>query len=129
MTPLERVLTSSSLGSRSPSSLTSIPFSTLSPPSLAPRISRWSTSLSGSSPDPRSPAPYFLSRNFSRFPPDSFIGNPLLRGNWLGSISSLGTSKFKAIFSRTAVVCLILGFMMLLSMATLELGKLCLQKL
>ncbi|XP_071918546.1 LRR receptor-like serine/threonine-protein kinase ER1 isoform X2 [Coffea arabica] len=68
-------------------------------------------------------------RNFSRFPPDSFIGNPLLRGNWLGSISSLGTSKFKAIFSRTAVVCLILGFMMLLSMATLELGKLCLQKL
>ncbi|XP_071910667.1 prohibitin-3, mitochondrial-like [Coffea arabica] len=68
-------------------------------------------------------------KNFSRFPLDSFIGNPLLRGNWIGSVSSLGTSKFKAIFSRTAVVCLILGFMTLLSMAPLELGKLFLQKL
>ncbi|CDP17508.1 unnamed protein product [Coffea canephora] len=70
-----------------------------------------------------------VGKNFSRFPLDSFIGNPLLRGNWIGSVSSLGTSKFKAIFSRTAVVCLILGFMTLLSMAPLELGKLFLQKL
>ncbi|CDP05509.1 unnamed protein product [Coffea canephora] len=48
-----------------------------------------------------------VGRNFSRFPPDNFIGNPLLRGNWLGSVSSLGTSKFKAIFSRTAVTTLL----------------------
>ncbi|XP_071929599.1 uncharacterized protein [Coffea arabica] len=64
-----------------------------------------------------------VGRNFSRFPPDSFIGNPLLRGNWLGSVSSPGTSKFKAIFSRTAVVCLILGFMTLLSMVMVAVYK------
>ncbi|CDP20831.1 unnamed protein product [Coffea canephora] len=27
-----------------------------------------------------------VGRNFPRFPPDSFIGNRLLRGNWLGSV-------------------------------------------
>ncbi|KAL3524198.1 hypothetical protein ACH5RR_017032 [Cinchona calisaya] len=64
-----------------------------------------------------------LGRNFSRFPPGSFTGNPLLRGNWLGSICNPCTSKSKAIFSTTAVVCLTLGFMALLSMVIVAVYK------
>ncbi|KAL2324457.1 hypothetical protein Fmac_023515 [Flemingia macrophylla] len=55
-------------------------------------------------------------KNFSRFSADSFIGNPLLCGNWLGSICGTFVPKSREIFSRVAVVCLTLGIMMLLSM-------------
>ncbi|TKY51215.1 LRR receptor serine/threonine-protein kinase ERL1 [Spatholobus suberectus] len=55
-------------------------------------------------------------KNFSRFSADSFIGNPLLCGNWLGSICGPSVPKSREIFSRVAVVCLTLGIMMLLVM-------------
>ncbi|KAL2540098.1 LRR receptor-like serine/threonine-protein kinase ERL2 [Abeliophyllum distichum] len=64
-----------------------------------------------------------LGKNFSRFSPDSFIGNPLLCGNWLGSICDPYTPKFKAMFSRTAVVCVTLGFITLLSMIIVAIYK------
>ncbi|OAY48190.1 LRR receptor-like serine/threonine-protein kinase ERL1 isoform X2 [Manihot esculenta] len=62
-------------------------------------------------------------RNFSRFPPLSFIGNPLLCGNWLGSICGPYEPKSRAIFSRAAVICLTLGFITLLSMVTVAIYK------
>ncbi|XAR66174.1 Non-specific serine/threonine protein kinase [Bertholletia excelsa] len=61
--------------------------------------------------------------NFSRFPPDSFIGNPYLCGNWLGSICDPYAPKSKAIFSRTVVVCMTLGFITLLAMVIVALYK------
>lgn len=62
-------------------------------------------------------------RNFSRFSPESFVGNPLLCGNWLGSICDPYAPKSKAIFSRTAVVCITLGFITLLSMIIVAIYK------
>ncbi|XP_002510897.2 LRR receptor-like serine/threonine-protein kinase ERL1 [Ricinus communis] len=62
-------------------------------------------------------------RNFSRFPPESFIGNPLLCGNWLGSICGPYEPKSRAIFSRAAVVCMTLGFITLLSMVIVAIYK------
>ncbi|KAK9291753.1 hypothetical protein L1049_019703 [Liquidambar formosana] len=62
-------------------------------------------------------------RNFSRFSSDSFIGNPLLCGNWLGSICGPYMPKSKEIFSRTAVVCITLGFITLLSMIIVAVYK------
>ncbi|XP_073128698.1 uncharacterized protein [Henckelia pumila] len=64
-----------------------------------------------------------LGRNFSRFPPDSFIGNPLLCGHWLGSICYPYPPKSKAMFSRTAVVCITLGFITMLSMIVVAIYK------
>ncbi|XP_075501341.1 uncharacterized protein LOC142539637 isoform X1 [Primulina tabacum] len=64
-----------------------------------------------------------LGRNFSRFPPDSFIGNPLLCGHWLGSICYPYPPKSKAMFSRTAVVCITLGFFTMLSMIVVAVYK------
>ncbi|CAA3010747.1 LRR receptor-like serine threonine- kinase ERL1 isoform X1 [Olea europaea subsp. europaea] len=61
-------------------------------------------------------------KNFSRFPPDSFIGNPLLCGNWPGSICD-PTPKIKAMISQTAVVCVTLGFIALLSMIIVAIYK------
>ncbi|PSS33145.1 LRR receptor-like serine/threonine-protein kinase [Actinidia chinensis var. chinensis] len=61
--------------------------------------------------------------NFSRFSPDSFIGNPLLCGNWLGSICDPYAPTSKAIFSRTAVVCVTLGFVTLLGMVIVAIYK------
>lgn len=55
-------------------------------------------------------------RNFTRFSPDSFYGNPLLCGDWFGSICGPYVPKSKVIFSRTVVVCITLGFITLLSM-------------
>ncbi|WCJ36542.1 Leucine-rich receptor-like protein kinase family protein [Euphorbia peplus] len=54
-------------------------------------------------------------RNISQFPPESFIGNPLLRGSWLGSPCCPCEPKSR-VFSRVAVVCMVLGFISLLSM-------------
>ncbi|KAL9373102.1 hypothetical protein Peur_035346 [Populus x canadensis] len=62
-------------------------------------------------------------RNLTRFPPDSFIGNPLLCGNWLGSVCGPYVLKSKVIFSRAAVVCITLGFITLLSMIVVVIYK------
>ncbi|XP_019191587.1 PREDICTED: LRR receptor-like serine/threonine-protein kinase ERL2 isoform X2 [Ipomoea nil] len=64
-----------------------------------------------------------ISRDFYRFSPDSFIGNPLLCGNWCGSICDPCASKSKAVFSRTAVICITLGFIALLSMVIVAVYK------
>ncbi|KAJ7975590.1 Receptor protein kinase [Quillaja saponaria] len=62
-------------------------------------------------------------KNFSRFSPDSFIGNPLLCGNWLGSICGPCVPKSKVFFSRTVAVCLTLGIITLLSMVIVAIYK------
>ncbi|KAK7391092.1 hypothetical protein VNO78_19446 [Psophocarpus tetragonolobus] len=54
--------------------------------------------------------------NFSQFSADSFFGNPLLCGNWLGSICRPYEPKPREVFSRVAVICLTLGIMILLAM-------------
>ncbi|KAJ6676209.1 LRR RECEPTOR-LIKE SERINE/THREONINE-PROTEIN KINASE-RELATED [Salix viminalis] len=64
-----------------------------------------------------------LVRNLTRFPPDSFIGNPLLCGNRLGSICDPFVPKSKVIFSRAAAVCITLGFIALLSMTVVAIYK------
>ncbi|KAG6657060.1 hypothetical protein I3843_04G058200 [Carya illinoinensis] len=62
-------------------------------------------------------------RNFSRFSPDSFIGNPLLCGNGLGSISGPYAPKSRVLFSRAAVICMTLGFITLLSTVIVAIYK------
>ncbi|XP_023753325.1 LRR receptor-like serine/threonine-protein kinase ERL1 [Lactuca sativa] len=62
-------------------------------------------------------------RIFSRFPPDSFLGNPMLCGNWLGSICDPYSTKSKVLFSRTTIVCMTLGFVILIAMVTLTILK------
>ncbi|KAJ0042125.1 hypothetical protein Pint_17300 [Pistacia integerrima] len=62
-------------------------------------------------------------RNFSKFSPDSFIGNPLLCGNWFGSICGPSIRKSRVIFSRAAVACMILGFITLLAMVAVAVYK------
>ncbi|KAG8381449.1 hypothetical protein BUALT_Bualt06G0123100 [Buddleja alternifolia] len=64
-----------------------------------------------------------VGRNFSRFSPDGFIGNPLLCGHWLGSICDPYPPKSKAMFSRTTVVCITLGVITLLSMIIVAIYK------
>ncbi|XP_010277441.1 PREDICTED: LRR receptor-like serine/threonine-protein kinase ERL1 isoform X2 [Nelumbo nucifera] len=56
-------------------------------------------------------------KNFTRFPPESFLGNPLLCRNWLGSSCGPYAQESKAIFSRAAIVCITMGCLTLLSMA------------
>uniref|UniRef100_A0A803PSF6 non-specific serine/threonine protein kinase n=1 Tax=Cannabis sativa TaxID=3483 RepID=A0A803PSF6_CANSA len=63
-----------------------------------------------------------LTRNFSNLSPDSFIGNPLLCGNWLGSICRPYVPKSK-VFSRAALVCMTLGFITLLSLVIVAIYK------
>ncbi|KAL0533302.1 hypothetical protein IC582_030115 [Cucumis melo] len=62
-------------------------------------------------------------KNFSRFEPNSFIGNPLLCGNWLGSICGPYMEKSRAMLSRTLVVCMSFGFIILLSMVIIAVYK------
>lgn len=62
-------------------------------------------------------------RNFSRFLPESFIGNPFLCGNWRGSICGPSAPKSKAIFSRAVVLLIALGFIALLSMVIVAVYK------
>lgn len=57
-----------------------------------------------------------LSKNFSRFPPESFLGNPMLCGNWWGSSCGLNVHGSKVLISKAAIVCMILGFVTVLSM-------------
>ncbi|KAK1327017.1 LRR receptor-like serine/threonine-protein kinase ERL2 [Acorus calamus] len=54
-------------------------------------------------------------KNFSKFPPESFLGNPFLCGPWESSCGLYG-QKSKGILSRAAVVCITLGSVTLLSM-------------
>ncbi|XP_062073324.1 LRR receptor-like serine/threonine-protein kinase ERL1 isoform X2 [Humulus lupulus] len=61
--------------------------------------------------------------NFSNLSPDSFIGNPLLCGNWLGSICRPYVPKSKGVFSRAALVCMTLGFITLLSLVIVAIYK------
>ncbi|XVE64117.1 hypothetical protein DITRI_Ditri07aG0076100 [Diplodiscus trichospermus] len=61
-------------------------------------------------------------RNFTRFSSDSFIGNPLLCGNWLGSICGPSLPKSR-VFSRAAVVCMTLGFITLVAMIIVAICK------
>ncbi|PON59985.1 GPCR kinase [Trema orientale] len=61
--------------------------------------------------------------NFSNLSPNSFIGNPLLCGNWLGSICRPHVPKPKEVFSRAAVVCMTLGFITLLSLVIVAIYK------
>ncbi|WOL19177.1 LRR receptor-like serine/threonine-protein kinase ERL1 [Canna indica] len=58
-----------------------------------------------------------LYKNFSRFPPESFLGNPMLCGNWLESICGPGLHQPKVTISRAAVVCITLGCITLFTMA------------
>uniref|UniRef100_A0A7N0ZYS9 non-specific serine/threonine protein kinase n=1 Tax=Kalanchoe fedtschenkoi TaxID=63787 RepID=A0A7N0ZYS9_KALFE len=62
-------------------------------------------------------------RNFSRFSPDSFIGNTLLCGNWSGSVCGPSSPKSKGPFSKTAIFCVTLGFITLLAMITMAIYK------
>ncbi|KAI4340838.1 hypothetical protein MLD38_025639 [Melastoma candidum] len=55
-------------------------------------------------------------RNFSRFCRNSFIGNNLLCGDWAGFLCGSHILKRQWVLSKTAVACLILGVIILLSM-------------
>ncbi|XP_042506458.1 LRR receptor-like serine/threonine-protein kinase ERL1 [Macadamia integrifolia] len=63
------------------------------------------------------------SKNFSRFPPESFLGNSLLCGNWSGSLCGPYERVYKASFSRTAAVCIALGSVTLLLMIMVAIYK------
>ncbi|KAK9103525.1 hypothetical protein Sjap_020779 [Stephania japonica] len=62
-------------------------------------------------------------KNFSRFPPESFIGNPLLCGNWYGSLCGPYAQQSKAVISRAAVVCIALGCFALALMVVLAIYR------
>ncbi|CAN0902616.1 LRR receptor-like serine/threonine-protein kinase ERL2 [Linum grandiflorum] len=62
-------------------------------------------------------------RNFSRFPSDSFVGNPLLCGDWIGSICHSLTSKPKARFSNPLIVSMVLVLLVILAIITLAIYK------
>ncbi|KAJ1692744.1 hypothetical protein LUZ63_009442 [Rhynchospora breviuscula] len=63
-----------------------------------------------------------LSKNFSRFPPESFLGNPMLHAGCLDSnCGSIHTPRVN--ISRTALVCIVLGFVGLLSLMVLAVYK------
>ncbi|KAH1233825.1 LRR receptor-like serine/threonine-protein kinase ERL1 [Glycine max] len=64
-----------------------------------------------------------LMKNFSWFSADSFMGNPLLCGNWLGSICDPYMPKSKVVFSRAAIVCLIVGTITLLAMVIIAIYR------
>ncbi|KAL1203862.1 LRR receptor-like serine/threonine-protein kinase ERL1 [Cardamine amara subsp. amara] len=51
-------------------------------------------------------------KNFSCFAPASFVGNPYLCGDWVGSICGPSLSKSR-VFSRSAVIYIPLGFITL----------------
>ncbi|ESQ31704.1 hypothetical protein EUTSA_v100036151mg, partial [Eutrema salsugineum] len=61
-------------------------------------------------------------KNFSRFAPASFIGNPYLCGNWVGSICGPSLPKLPG-FSKAVVICIVLGFITLLCMIIIVVYK------
>lgn len=64
-----------------------------------------------------------MSKNFSRFPPESFLGNPLLCGNWLDSSCRPNIRGSSVTISRAAIVCIALGFVALVSMIIVALYR------
>nr|DAD33775.1 TPA_asm: hypothetical protein HUJ06_012626 [Nelumbo nucifera] len=66
-------------------------------------------------------------RNFTRFPPESFLGNPLLCGYWMGSLCEPYVRESKAISSRAAIVCITLGCVMVVSMIVVAIYRASLQ--
>ncbi|GAB2294076.1 hypothetical protein Dimus_028293 [Dionaea muscipula] len=64
-----------------------------------------------------------LSKNFAQFSPDSFVGNPMLCGNWLGSICGPPVPKPKAFISKAAILSLSLGIAALILMAVIAVCK------
>ncbi|XP_043716004.1 LRR receptor-like serine/threonine-protein kinase SIK1 [Telopea speciosissima] len=62
-------------------------------------------------------------KNFSRFPPESFLGNSLLCGNWSGSLCGPYERVSEAFISRTAAVCIALGSITLLLMIIVVIYK------
>ncbi|XP_006858024.3 LRR receptor-like serine/threonine-protein kinase ERL1 isoform X2 [Amborella trichopoda] len=70
--------------------------------------------LSGSVPD---------LKNFSQFSPESFLGNPLLCGNWYGSFCEVYGRDSKVVIPRAAVVCITLGSIALLVMVVVAIYR------
>lgn len=64
-----------------------------------------------------------LARNFSRFPPESFLGNPGLCGNWIGSLCGMYSGPSKASISKPAIVCISLGSVILVCMIIIALYR------
>ncbi|XP_077234412.1 uncharacterized protein LOC143876595 [Tasmannia lanceolata] len=64
-----------------------------------------------------------FSKNFSRFPSESFLGNPFLCGNWSGYFCGIYPRVPKAIISTTAIVCITLGSVTLLLMIIVAIYK------
>ncbi|GMH08815.1 hypothetical protein Nepgr_010655 [Nepenthes gracilis] len=64
-----------------------------------------------------------LSKNLAHFPPDSFLGNPLLCGNWLGSICGPHVPRTREFFSTAAIVSLTLGVVALFLMVVVAMCK------
>ncbi|CAN8251910.1 unnamed protein product [Cochlearia groenlandica] len=63
-----------------------------------------------------------LMKNFSRFAPASFVGNPNLCGNWVGSTCGPSLSKPRG-FSKVYVICIALSFITLLCMLFIAVYK------
>ncbi|KAF8115589.1 hypothetical protein N665_0025s0057 [Sinapis alba] len=61
-------------------------------------------------------------KNFSHFAPASFVGNPFLCGNWVGSICGPSLPKSQVI-TRASVICMVLGFITLIFMVVIAVYK------
>lgn len=61
-------------------------------------------------------------KNFSHFAPASFVGNPFLCGDWVGSICGPSLPKSQVI-TRTSVICTVLGFIALICMILIAVYK------
>ncbi|CAH8312508.1 unnamed protein product [Eruca vesicaria subsp. sativa] len=61
-------------------------------------------------------------KNFSHFAPASFFGNPFLCGDWVGSICGPSLPKSQ-VFTRTSVICIVLGFITLICMVVIAVYK------
>ncbi|CAH2073743.1 unnamed protein product, partial [Thlaspi arvense] len=61
-------------------------------------------------------------KNFSHFAPASFFGNPFLCGNWVGSICGPSLTKSR-VFTRTSVICMVLGLITLICMIVIAVYK------
>ncbi|GAB4858714.1 hypothetical protein Ancab_010187 [Ancistrocladus abbreviatus] len=64
-----------------------------------------------------------FAKNFAQFSPDSFIGNPLLCGNWSGSICGPLVRRTKGFFTTAAIVSLVLGIVALILMVVIAIWK------
>eukprot|EP01018_Ginkgo_biloba_P004937 Gb_26881 [translate_table: standard] len=62
-------------------------------------------------------------KNFSRFPPESFLGNFGLCGDWIGSLCGIYSRQSKATISKPAIVCISLGSVILVCMLIIALYR------